>query len=112
MVSDQSAALLHHVVARVREDVQLLVDLGHVDGHAAQSFLGSLPNSQAVTAMSMPVPAHTPTSTVAPPTFSPPVPAPKPVKAQARALWAYNENGTVRSLLYIRRSDMLRIKAI
>lgn len=97
MANYQADTLLQHLISRVHQDVQILVDLGHIDRHTAESFLVSLPNGQQT--------AHPVQSAVTFPIATPsvipavkktfPTPAPKPVRTQARALWAYNEKGTV-----------------
>jgi hypothetical protein len=78
-----SDVLLRHLIARVQSDVNILVELGHLDLQQATSFLANLPGSQ---------------STLTAPSrrlvTAPPAPAPKPIRV--KALWAYNEQGTVR----------------
>lgn len=112
MADHQSEMLLQHLVSRVHQDVQLLVDLGHIDRNTAESFLVNLPNGQQI--------AHAPPSVIAFPTPSPsavssivkrapPPPAPKPARTQARALWAYNEKGSEKNDLSFSAGDIIEI---
>jgi hypothetical protein len=99
----QTSTLLSHLVSRVHQDVQLLVDLGHIDQREAESFLARLPDGQQGALIPAPPPASVPSFPVPVPQAQarspvPPPPAPKPVRTQARALWAYNEKGTVSKL--------------
>jgi LAS seventeen-binding protein 1/2 len=111
MASNGVDALLQHLIARVHQDIQLLVELGHVDGHTAEAFLGRLPDVQTAHT-TLPIPAAMPTATVAARMAPPQSPEPKPVKAQARALWAYNERGTVSELRRSRLFGALNPNAI
>jgi hypothetical protein len=108
----QADALLQHLISRVHQDVQLLADLGHIDRQAADSFLVNLPNSQQIAhptpnAVAFPVP--TPSAMPAAVKKAPPPPAPKPVRTQARALWAYNEKGTEKNDLSFSAGDIIEV---
>jgi hypothetical protein len=87
--------ILRHLTDRVRADVNLLVQLGHVSESHASEFLEALPESGA----SVTVPARRLVDV-------PPPPAPKPVRA--KALWAYNEQGTEPDLSFS-AGDMVEI---
>jgi hypothetical protein len=114
MMTDPAATYLAHIVSRIQSDVTFLVDQGRLAPHDASAFLARLPSgtqqpqqapqspASAVSTGYAPLPpSGTPAPAWSPPAGPPPtaraVPpprAPKPVRA--RALWAYNEKGTVR----------------
>jgi LAS seventeen-binding protein 1/2 len=75
-----SDVLLRHLTERVRADVNVLVQLGHISQPQATDFLNSLPGSSST----MPVPSRR-LATAPPPALK---------FARAKALWAYNEQGT------------------
>jgi len=91
-------ALLAHIAAQVESNVRLLAEHGYVPRSDADSFLNTLAAAGQPAA-----PAPAPTRTFSIPTpFAKKTPAPAPVPAapslpQARAVWGYNENGTVRT---------------
>lgn len=90
-MADRSAALLEHIVSRVEQDVQFLVDHNYISAQDAAIIVARLPNSAAVQA---PVQAAAP---VRMPVASPPptYPGAQASVCRARALWGYNEHGNV-----------------
>ena len=80
-MADRSTALLEHIVSRVEQDVQFLVDQNYITAQDAAVIVARLPSA---------------TRQAPAPISSPPLSSyagVQPVKA--RALWAYNENGKV-----------------
>lgn len=111
---DPANAYLEHIVSRIQQDVQFLVDQNKLAPHDASTFLARLPSATnqppaQIAPEPQPPASYAPTS-YAPTSYAapsgpppqhvggyrapPPPPAPKPVRA--RALWAYNEKGSVR----------------
>lgn len=96
-MADRSAALLEHIVARVEQDVQFLVDQHYISAQDAAVIVARLPGAaaQAPTHVVVPVQAAVPAQMLVaspPPTYGG---TPKLSVQRARALWAYNENGKV-----------------
>lgn len=84
-MADQSTALLEHIVSRIEQDVQFLVDQNYITAQDAAVIVARLPNA---------------TRQALAPISSPPLPGyagAQPVKA--RALWAYNETRKVSHIL-------------
>lgn len=86
-MADRAPALLEHIVSRIEQDVQFLVDQHYISAQDAAAIVARLPSTTSQT--SAPI-------TSPPPTYA----GAQPV--MARALWAYNEKSTVRCFL---RSD-------
>jgi hypothetical protein len=91
MSGSTSSVLLQHLIPRVQQDVQVLVDLGHIATTDAGTFLMLLPNTEkTLPKISLTLSNHdnftgTPTTKRRPP---PMYSALKVTKVQARALWA------------------------
>lgn len=83
----QAAALLAHVVSQMQQNVDFLVAQNYITQADASAIVSKLPNSSANRSV-----ATAPLGRVG---LVPPPPAPGPRTFQARALWAYNENGQV-----------------
>jgi hypothetical protein len=107
-----SSALLAHIVSQTRQNVEFLVAQDEISRDAGQRILAQLPNasdvalrdlSEQTRRMTIPVPAPSPQPPIdydrpsAPPS-GPPArrnAQQPPSLQQAKALWAYNENGSV-----------------
>jgi hypothetical protein len=79
-----SDILLRHTVDRVRADVAILIETGHLNYSEAQDFLARLPNTNA-SSVAIPLPSR---AAIAAPAAAPSLP-------RAKALWPYNEQRTV-----------------
>jgi hypothetical protein len=102
-----SDALLAHIVSQTRQNVEFLMahnELSRTDGAAILQRLPSVEDA-AVRALSeqthrlmIPEPSMPVATTMnsGPPARAVPPPAPR--VQQAKAIWAYNENGTVRAV--------------
>ncbi|KAG6848915.1 hypothetical protein H0H93_012852 [Arthromyces matolae] len=84
MSNPESAVLLAHIVSQIKTNVDFLVEQNHLSQNDADKIIAKLPNP---TYSSNNVPAAR-----ALPPRAPPVPQ-RAQEVQARALWAYNENG-------------------
>jgi len=101
----ESAALLAHIVSQVEANVQFLASQNYISHSDASSFLSKLPNlsnnqpNNATNAVNTRFQNLTTTTPTIPVAVSPPAPPrivpSTPQIQQARALWAYNENGQV-----------------
>ncbi|KAJ7284650.1 SH3 domain-containing protein [Mycena rebaudengoi] len=94
------AALLAHVVSQVESNVNFLVSQNYISESDASVFLAKLPSSAGVST----VPRGMPTPTPAPRRG-----AAAPSVVQARALWAYNENGQDADDLSFSAGDIIEI---
>lgn len=79
-----SDILLGHTVDRVRADVAILIETGHLNYAEAQDFLARLPNTSTRSA-AMPLPTRAVNA----------APVAAPSLTRAKALWPYNEQRTV-----------------
>jgi len=86
--SPESAALLTHIISQLESNIQFLVSHNYISPSDASAFFSKLPNISNNN--------YHQSCTVPPAPRSIPV---APQVVQARALWAYNENGEVRSIL-------------
>lgn len=99
MSTPQAAALLAHVVSQMQSNVEFLVSQNYISQVDASAIMARLPSDTSAPVASitaatqrMGVPAI-PLAPVAPARMAPP--APVQAQQQARALWAYNEDGRV-----------------
>ena len=101
----ESAALLAHIVSQLEANVEFLASQNYISHSDASSILSKLPNlsnnnPNAINAITPRFQTLTTTTTptnpvaVSPPA-APRIAPPTPQIQQARALWAYNENGQV-----------------
>jgi hypothetical protein len=96
----EASALLSHVVSNIESNVDFLLQQGYITQQDASVISQKLPRSQPTSAI-VPPPAR-----AGPPIA--PKPAPPPVvKVHARALWSYNENGEVHSIILLCRKPEL-----
>jgi hypothetical protein len=94
----QATALLAHVVSQVQQNVEFLVSQNYISDADASAFLSKLPNSNSNAGINQLAPQVQvmPTNDIVPPLRrGVPPPHPSLRTIQARALWAYNENGQV-----------------
>lgn len=91
---DRSAALLDHILSRMGQDVQFLVDENYITAEDAAVIIAHLPAS----ARQAEVPSGVPIK-IPPPSHA----GAQPVRA--RALWAYNENSKVGIQLVLREAS-------
>jgi hypothetical protein len=109
MPADPSA-LLAHIVSQTRQNVEFLMAQNEISRDAGQRILGQLPNSSDVALrdlseqtrrMTIPTPSSQPPMEYGRPPAPPSGPPVRrntqqpPSLQQAKALWAYNENGSV-----------------
>ncbi|KAG6845412.1 hypothetical protein H0H87_009759 [Tephrocybe sp. NHM501043] len=130
-----ATALLAHILAQTRHNVEFLVSQKQISSEIGQDILSKLPKAKAPTsetdlvkqtqnlAISNPIPAALPTTTSPsygqaqhyspPPHLLPPTaPAlPTGVLFRAKAIWAYNENGENPGDLAFRAGDIIDITA-
>lgn len=89
---------LAHIVGRIQDDIEFLVSQGALS-HSDACFITDRLSAAKATAPSMPTPITSPASLSIPsaPSAKRWVPPPPRGSAQpqAKALWAYNENGQV-----------------
>jgi hypothetical protein len=104
------SALLAHIVSQTRQNVEFLMAQNEISRDAGQRILAQLPTSSDVAVrelseqtrrLTMPSPSPQPSIVYdgppAPPS-EPPVrrtPQPQPSLQRAKALWSYNESGSV-----------------
>ena len=107
------SALLAHIVSQTRQNVEFLVAHNEISRDAGQRILTQLPSASdaAVRDLSdqtrrMAIPSPPPQPSIeydrspGPPPSGPPIrrlPQAQPALQQAKALWSYNENGSVGS---------------
>ncbi|KAJ6468465.1 SH3 domain-containing protein [Mycena sanguinolenta] len=96
------AALLAHVVSQVESNVNFLVSQNYISQSDASAFLSKLPNSSAPRAMPTPTPFAARQKSNAPAASAPNV-------AQAKALWAYNEDGKDADDLSFSAGDIIEV---
>ncbi len=117
MPADHSA-LLAHIVSQTRQNVEFLITQNEISRDAGRRILAQLPNSSDIALQDlseqtgrMTIPSPSPQPAVqydrpsAPPS-GPPArrnPPQPPSSQQAKALWTYNENGSVSIPLFHRR---------
>ena len=105
------SALLAHIVSQTRQNVEFLMAHNEISRDAGQDILAKLPTASDITARELSDqtrrmtirPSSTPTSSYDPPSAPPPGPPvrrvppaqPQPSMQRAKALWSYNENGSV-----------------
>lgn len=87
----QSSALLAHIISQTHSNIDFLLSQNYLSQADASAILAKLPDPN----NTQPTHASPPTRRTVPPVAI--KPAPRVV--QARALWAYNENGQVRELV-------------
>jgi LAS seventeen-binding protein 1/2 len=105
-----TSALLAHIVSQTRQNVEFLMAQDEISRDAGQRILAQLPNSSDVALrdlseqtrrMAIPTPSPQPPIHYDPPSAPEPGPPARrntqqpPSLQQAKALWAYNENGSV-----------------
>jgi LAS seventeen-binding protein 1/2 len=110
-----SSALTAHIVSQTRQNVEFLMAQGEIPRSVGQDILTKLPTagdvslralSEQTRRMTIPSPPVSQPSVNYSPPLSPPsgpparrvVPPSQPNIQRAKALWAYNENGSVRRL--------------
>ncbi|KAG5635482.1 hypothetical protein H0H81_011086 [Sphagnurus paluster] len=105
----ENAALLAHIVSQVESNVQFLVSQNYISSTDANTFLAKLPTNGAVPAASDLASRMRGLGVSAP---TPPAAPPRPAASstqQARALWAYNENGQDADDLSFAAGDIIEI---
>ncbi|KAF5370470.1 hypothetical protein D9615_009757 [Tricholomella constricta] len=111
MTSDENAVLLAHIVSQVESNVNFLVAQNHISRADANTFLAKLPangNAPATTTVTPSLASRVRGMVGAAPT--PPAAPPRPATTQqARALWAYNENGQDPDDLSFAAGDIVEI---
>jgi hypothetical protein len=110
-----SSALLAHIVSQTRQNVEFLMAHNEISRNEGQVILAKLPTANDITVrelsdqtrrMAIP-PSSPPTSSYdslpGPPVrrVPPTQPQPQPSLQRAKALWAYNENGSVCLALFL-----------
>ena len=99
MSTPQAAALLAHVVSQMQSNVDFLVSQNYISQVDASAIMARLPSDApspvaSITAATQRMGVSAiPLAPVAPARMAPP--APVQAQQQARALWAYNEDGRV-----------------
>ena len=105
------SALLAHIVSQTRQNVEFLMAHNEISRDAGQDILAKLPTASDITARELSDqtrrmtirPSSPPTSSYDHPSAPPPGPPvrrvppaqPQPSMQRAKALWSYNENGSV-----------------
>jgi len=110
----QATALLAHVVSQVQQNVEFLVSQNYISDADASAFLSKLPNSNSNAGINQLAPQVQvmPTNDIVPPLRrGVPPPHPSLRTVQARALWAYNENGQDTDDLSFSAGDIIEIVA-
>ena len=103
--------MLAHIVSQTRQNVEFLMAHNEISRDAGQDILAKLPTASDITARELSdqtrrmtiQPSSAPTSSYDPPAAPPPGPPvrrappaqPQPSLQRAKALWTYNENGSV-----------------
>jgi hypothetical protein len=115
-----TSALLAHIVSQTRQNVEFLMAQDEISRDAGQRILAQLPNasdialrdlSEQTRRMAIPTPSPQPPIDYDPPSAPPSGPLAlrntqqPPSLQQAKALWAYNENGSVSNSPVFRRSN-------
>lgn len=106
-----SSAMLAHIVSQTRQNVEFLMAHNEISRDAGQDILAKLPTASDITARELSdqtrrmtiQPSLPPTSSYDPPPAQPsgppvrrvPPTQPQPSLQRAKALWTYNENGSV-----------------
>jgi len=103
-VSAEATALLSHVVSQMQQNVEFLVSQKYISAADASAIVARLPAVVDGGTDAAPYPMPQPERRVVP---HPPAPR-RPV-AQARALWAYNENGQEPDELSFAAGDIIEI---
>ncbi|KAL1740483.1 SH3 domain-containing protein [Schizophyllum fasciatum] len=99
--------LLAHIVSRVEADVDFLISHNYLAPADAAHFLQRLTHLHAPQAAAFPVP--TPASTYSAPAAPPPSAPVAPSTQQARAKWAYNEDGSDPDDLSFAEGDVIEV---
>ena len=116
-IMPESSALIAHIVAQTRQNVEFLMSQDVIKRDEGHSVLAKLPTESDVTLrnlseqtrrMTIPSPSLSQPSVDYPTPSVPPsgppvrrnVPPAQPNVLRARALWSYNENGLVGALLF------------
>jgi len=120
------SALLAHIVSQTRQNVEFLMAQDEISRDAGQRILAQLPNasdialrdlSEQTRRMAIPTPSPQPPIDYNPPSAPPSGPpalrnTPQPPSLQqAKALWAYNENGSEPNDLSFRTGDIIEVVA-
>jgi hypothetical protein len=106
------SALLAHIVSQTRQNVEFLIAQDEISRDAGHRILNQLPTASDVTVRElseqtrrMAIPSSPPQPSIeydrppGPPPSGPPVrriPQSQPALQRAKALWSYNDNGSVR----------------
>ena len=113
-----TSALLAHIVSQTRQNVEFLIAQDEISRDAGQRILAQLPNasdvalrdlSEQTRRMTIPMPSPQPPVEYDRPPAPPSGPPARrnaqqpPSLQQAKALWAYNENGSVSIAPFYRR---------
>jgi hypothetical protein len=115
-----SSALMAHVVSQTRQNIEFLMAQNEIPRSVGQDMLTKLPMandvalrdlSEQTRRMTLPSPTlpqssvdyHPPSGPPSGPPVRRAVTPPRPNVQRARALWAYNENGSVSALLFSHR---------
>jgi hypothetical protein len=113
-----TSALLAHIVSQTRQNVEFLIAQDEISRDAGQRILAQLPNasdvalrdlSEQTRRMTIPTPSPQPPIEYDHPSAPPSGPLARrntqqpPSLQQAKALWAYNENGSVNIPPFYRR---------
>lgn len=112
----QTAALLAHVVSQIEQNVNFLASQNYISQSDASNILTKLPNvngaddvNQLNSRMANLMP--TPMMPTPSPRVVPRAPMAAPSGSQAKALWAYNENGEVCTHLISYHNPLIFITA-
>ncbi|VDC06858.1 unnamed protein product [Peniophora sp. CBMAI 1063] len=115
------AALLAHIVAQTRQNVEFLVAQGELSRPDGNVILNKLPTASDISVRELsdntrrmalpeaPAAPSIPSMPVVNNARSPPPPAPTRRTTQARTLWAYNEDGSEPNDLSFRAGDVIEI---
>ncbi|TFY68017.1 hypothetical protein EVG20_g3718 [Dentipellis fragilis] len=110
-----TAALMSHIVSQTRQNVEFLMSQNEISREAGHDILRKLPSasdssimalSSQTARMTIPSPSHTPAAPPEPVRSAPP---PASRTTRAKALWAYNENGSEPNDLSFRPGDIIEI---
>lgn len=114
-MSSEAGVLLSHILARLYQDVDFLVTNNYISSADAAGIRSRLPDAPLPTSTQ----DHTHTTASIPETRFPaqraaaipvPLPAQRNMPQQAKALWAYNEQGTDPDLSFSQGGESLPLK--
>ncbi|KAI0029104.1 SH3 domain-containing protein [Vararia minispora EC-137] len=115
------AALLAHIVTQTRQNVEFLISQNEISRGDGQMILAKLPRAEDIALnqlsdqtrrLTIPEPGMPVAAVaVAPPARSVPLPSNVPRLQKAKALWAYNENGSELNDLSFRPGDIIEVVA-